>query len=158
MTQFSEPNADGSDLNAILDIPTLRKEGKTCPFRLTMSFDALSVPIASHAPFNVEGEVRFNSTGFEVIGTVKGHIQQICDRCANDYQRDIEESFHENFAYEELINPKGSGEFELLADDFYETHASDEPFDLKRLIEELLIITLSYDRYCYDNDCVTAGN
>lgn len=142
----------------LLDLPALRAQGmlgKPVPFKYEMRFDNLSADGKSPTPFHVEGELRLNSTGFQVSGQLYGSIQQICDRCTQEYAREIEEPIDESFAYQELMSPKGAGEYELQADDFYETHPSDEPFDVKRLVEELLIIALSYDRFCSESDCLT---
>ena len=54
----------------------------------------------------------------------------------------------ESVIYVQHANQKLTGEIELTATDFYETIGDNDPYDLKQLVQDLLIIGMSYDAYC----------
>ena len=134
----------------VIDIPTLYDSGQR-NFIINARFSYPDFPSALEKTtplVDVTGKLHFHQTGFELSGHMMADADQACYRCGEGFVRHIQEDFTESLIFVQHANQKMTGEVELNADDFYETVSENDAFDLKQLIQDLLIIAMSYDAYC----------
>lgn len=134
----------------LIDIPSLLDSGQR-DFKIEARFSYSDLPSALEGTtplVEVTGKLHFHQSGFELTGHMMADADQACYRCGEGFVRHIQEDFSESLIFVQFANQKLTGEVELNADDFYETVSENDAFDLKQLVQDLLIIAMSYDAYC----------
>ncbi len=97
--------------------------------------------------------VELDSTGLTVSGRFHATVEEPCDRCYEPYEREIRESFEEDFVFNHYIEADRPGEVELNEEDFYEVIDPEGELDLKDLIRQLIVMGMQQDRLCSRETC-----
>jgi len=104
-------------------------------------------------PVEVHAHIWLTSTGLNVRGKLHTLIEEPCDRCFEPFEREINRYFEDKFVYESFIDDSRSGEIELHEEDFYDTTGAEGVLDLKDLVYQHLILSISTDRVCNKVTC-----
>lgn len=109
--------------------------------------------LPTKGPVDTEAHIQLSSTGLTIRGKYHATIEEPCDRCAEPFQREIDERFKEDFVYSSLVEEASGGDLELHSEDYYESIDPAGALDVKDLIYQLIVLAISHDRICQKETC-----